>query len=91
MGAEHSRSDDADGECSGGGGVADGRDEGVLGPGLMGLDEEVNAEVEGRSKFGKSIVREIFLQRASEVVALVDLGFQTSPKTCANLLQSFLM
>ena len=29
----------------------------------MELDEGVNAEVEGRSKFGKSVVREIFLQR----------------------------
>ena len=57
----------------------------------MELDEGVNAEVEGRSKFGKSVVREIFSQHAVEVVALVDLGCQTSPKTCANLLQSFLM
>ena len=57
----------------------------------MELGEGVNAEEEGRSKLGKSVVREIFSQRALEVVALADLGCQTSPKTCANLLQSFLM
>ena len=94
MGAEHSCSGDADGEWSGGGGVADGGDEGVLGPGLIGLDKGVNAEVQGESKFGKSCVREIFsveAGRSSEVATLPGFGCQTKPKIHANLLQSVVM
>ena len=90
MGAEHSCSADADGECSGEGGVAGSGDEGVLGPGLMGLDEGVNVEVQGRSKIGKCDVREIFSLEASEVATLAGFGCQTQPKIRANLLQSFL-
>ena len=51
------------GERNGGGWVSGGEAEGVLGPGLMEQGEGVNAEVEERSKFGKSVVREIFPQR----------------------------
>ena len=90
MGAEHSRSGDTNGEWSGGGGIADGGDEGVLGRGMMGLEEGVNVEVQGRSKFGKCDVREIFSLEASEVGTLAGFGCQTQPKIRANLLQSFL-
>ena len=74
----------------GGGGVASGEVDGVLGPGLMGLDEEVNVEVQGRSKIGKCDVREIFSLEVSEVATLAGFGCQIQPKIQANLLQSFL-